>query len=191
MPSFFSDTFSHSASNSFGVVKRQRMLSCARKRVRPCSTTCCLYCSAIFGCPIFNSLITQRGSRSIIKQMPPRNWARCSTAKRNRRGPVGPRDNQSESLGKYSSGKVGLRLRNRGESPQYWCATLALPCCRRFQKCRQGGPRNLLEPNDARAHRGATRLGKHQASRGRRRSGFCHADPSQGCWRTPTRKDSR
>ena len=34
--------------------------------------------------------MTQRGSRSTLKQMPPRYCARCSTARRRRRGPVGP-----------------------------------------------------------------------------------------------------
>ena len=47
MPIFFSETFSQSASSSFGVVNRQRMFSCARRSVRPCSTTCCLYASAV------------------------------------------------------------------------------------------------------------------------------------------------
>src|SRR5688572_32060093 len=79
------------------------MLSCARSSVSPCSMTCCLYCSAILGWPILSSLITQRGSRSTMKQIPPRYWARCSTARRRRRGPVGPNDNQSESRGKNSS----------------------------------------------------------------------------------------
>ena len=34
-------------------------------------------------------LTTQRGSRSTQKQMPPRNWHMCSTARRSRRGPDG------------------------------------------------------------------------------------------------------
>ena len=39
MPSFFSETFSQSASSSFGVVNRHLMLSCARSSVSAWSMT--------------------------------------------------------------------------------------------------------------------------------------------------------
>ena len=42
-----------------------------------------------------------------MKQMPPRCWARCSTARRSRRGPLGPTISQSAPFGKRV---VGQRL---------------------------------------------------------------------------------
>ena len=48
--------------------------------------TCCLYSSAPRTSPVFNCLMTQRGSRSTEKQIPPRYCARCSTASLSRRG---------------------------------------------------------------------------------------------------------
>ena len=44
-----------------------------------------------------------------MKQMPPRCWARCSTARRSRRGPLGPTVSQSAPFGKNSSGSVSLK----------------------------------------------------------------------------------
>ena len=51
------------------------------------------------------SLMTQRGSRSTQKQMPPRCWHRCSTASRSRRGPDGPSISQLDPLGKILVGQ--------------------------------------------------------------------------------------
>ena len=74
--------------------------------------------------------MTQRGSRSMQKQMPPRYCARCSTASRRRRGPDGPSISQFDPFGKYSIGQrlaeqlvvdaevvaVDARLRNAGRA---------------------------------------------------------------------------
>ena len=49
--------------------------------------------------------MTQRGSRSTMKQMPPRCCARCSTARRRRRGPLGPTISQSAPFGKRVVGQ--------------------------------------------------------------------------------------
>ena len=70
------------------------------------SMTCSWYALRCSIQPFLISLITQRGSRSTQKQMPPRNWHRCSTASRSRRGPDGPSIIQLEPLGKWLSGSV-------------------------------------------------------------------------------------
>ena len=44
------------------------------------------------------------------KQMPPRTWARCSTASRSRRGPEGPSISQLAPRGKYLSLSVSLNI---------------------------------------------------------------------------------
>ena len=48
-----------------------------------------------------------------MKQMPPRCWARCSIARRSRRGPDGPTISQSSPRGNLSSGSVSLKFDSR------------------------------------------------------------------------------
>ena len=61
-------------------------------------------------CPSSGSLMTQRGSRSTMKQMPPRCCARCSTARRSRRGPRGP---DRQPVGALREELVGQRVAER------------------------------------------------------------------------------
>ena len=80
--------------------------------------------------PFLMSLMTQRGSRSTQKQMPPRYWHRCSTASRRRRGPEGPSISQLAPLGKILVGQrvaehlvvdASGRRRRRGSWECRWC----------------------------------------------------------------------
>ena len=91
---------------SFGVVNMHLILCPAARMVMAWSMTCSAYALASCTLPAFRHLTTHRGSRSTLKQMPPRNWARCSTASRSRRGPLGPSISQCDPFGKYSSGSV-------------------------------------------------------------------------------------
>ncbi len=87
------------ASSSFGVVNMHLMSCLADRTVNAWSMTCSWYALRCSIQPFLMSLTTQRGSRSTQKQMPPRYWHRCSTARRSRRGPDGPSMSQFDPLG--------------------------------------------------------------------------------------------
>ena len=119
--------------------------------------------------PALRSLITQRGSRSTMKQMPPRCWARCSTARRRRRGPLGPTVQPVGALGEELLGQrvaeglvvdaevvdVDARLRHAGRAAG-------------LEDRDRPAPRSPSAPSAARGRRAATRPRRSRTCRGRR-----------------------
>jgi hypothetical protein len=106
----FSNSFIASASSSLGVVNMQRTSCPADRIVIAWSITWSRYASISLILPRLISFTTHRGSRSTQKQIPPRYWARCSTANRSRRGPEGPSISQFDPFGKLASGSVSLKF---------------------------------------------------------------------------------
>src|SRR5262249_973643 len=98
------------ASSSLGVVNMHLISWLADRTVTAWSLTCSWYPLRGYIQPFLMSLAAQRGSRPTQKQMPPRYWHRCSTARRKRRGPEGPSMSQLLPLGKYFSGRVSLNI---------------------------------------------------------------------------------
>ena len=142
--------------------------------------------------PFLISLITQRGSRSTQKQMPPRCWHEVLD-----RQPQPPRTGGAEHQPVRALGEilVGQRLAEQlvvdAEVFDRRCGSWECRWCRRSRRRRSAFRDSPSAPSGAPGRREAIRPRTAETGAGRRRPGSPCAGPSRASPRSPARTGSR